>query len=322
MTITPEQIKFRSGKIGASSMGQAIGRGYGTSTRAELFHRMKGEMPPVVETMAMRTGNHMESQVLYEYNLQTGRNAVEFPETQVHPDEPRIICHCDGIVWLDEANGIADRLIEIKNVGHRMLPKWEQGVPEYYWVQGCGQSMLTGIKKVDFVAYFGGNDLKVFDVEYTDEDHAALYDGLKDFLCYIDNDEEPPHVIADLPNLDKYYEVTDESVQDNGISAKSDELVFLKNKVKVSKEDKDRMAELEFVIKEHMGGKTSLVNSAGIPIFTWKKGKDKEVVDWEKLCFWVLGQQSPAKPEDFERVKRDFTTTKTGNRTFLCKIKD
>ena len=316
MTITAEQIKFRSGKIGASSMGQAIGRGYGSRTRAELFHQMKGHMPPVVETMAMRVGNYMEDFVLKEYSLLTGRPAEEYPETQVHPDEPRIICHCDGIT------SDKTRLIEIKNVGHRMMQAWEQGVPEYYWVQGCGQSMLTGIKKVDFAAYFGGNDLKVFEVEYTDEDHAALYDGLKDFLCYMDNDEEPPHVIADLPNLDKYYEVTDESVQDNGVSAKSDELVFLKNKVKVSKEDKDRMAELEFVIKEHMGGKTSLVNSAGIPIFTWKKGKDKEVVDWDGVYNTIMEDGFGPAVNHLTRAVEKHTTTKTGNRTFLCKIKD
>ena len=331
MTITAEQIKFRSGKIGASSMGQAIGRGYGSRTRAELFHQMKGHMPPVVETMAMRVGNYMEDFVLKEYSLLTGRPAEEYPETQVHPDEPRIICHCDGIT------SDKTRLIEIKNVGHRMMRAWEQGVPEYYWVQGCGQSMLTGIKKVDFAAYFGGNDLKVFEVEYTDEDHAALYDGLKDFLCYMDNDEEPPHVIADLPNLDKYYEVTDEvkSTSSYGpndpitvieeIAPVAYRLAKLKAQSKPSQAIKDEMDECEFALKEHMGTAQMLVDGHdGTPLFTWKKGKDKAVVDWESVARAVY--DSPITENDIDLFiqanKEEFIVTKTGNRTFLCKIKD
>ena len=324
MTISPEQLKFRKGKIGASQYGQAIGRGYGSRTRAELFHQLKGNIPPVEETMAMRVGNYMENFILDEYTRKTGRATEEYPETQVHPDEPRIICHCDGIT------SDKTRLIEIKNVGHRMSAAWGQGVPEYYWVQGCGQSMLTGIKKVDFAAYFGGNELNVYEVEYTDEDHAALYDGLKDFLGYLDRDEEPPHVITDLPNLDKYYEVaTGKSVQgDKDIIAMAMRLAGMKQHLKPDPGMKENMELWEFSIKEHMKDADTLVNSDGEVIWTWKKSKDKEVVDWESLCYWVLGQESPVHPhlqlpkEVFQEAKARFTTTKPGNRTFLCKIKE
>ena len=317
MTITPEQLKFRKGKIGASQFGQAIGRGYGSRTRAELFHQMKGHMPPVVETMAMRVGNYMEDFVLKEYSLLTGRPAEEYPETQVHPDEPRIICHCDGIT------SDKTRLIEIKNVGHRMMQAWEQGVPEYYWVQGCGQSMLTGIKKVDFAAYFGGNDLKVFEVEYTDEDHAALYDGLKDFLCYMDNDEEPPHVIADLPNLDKYYEVKPDSVvADKATAIQACALAEMKTKAKLTAERKETMSLAEFDIKEYMGEHSTLVNEDGEILFTWKQGKGKKVVDWDGVYNTIMEDGFGPAVNHLTRAVEKHTTTKTGNRTFLCKIKD
>ena len=319
MTITAEQIKFRKGKIGASQFGQAIGHGYGSRTRAELFHQMKGHMPPIVETTAMRVGNFMEPFILEEYTLKTGRAAEEYPDTQVHPDEPRIICHCDGIT------SDKTRLIEIKNVGPRMASAWENGVPEYYWVQGCGQSMLTGIKKVDFAAYFGGNDVRVFEVEYTDEDHAALYDGLKDFLCYMDNDEEPPHVIADLPNLDKYYEVE----QDGCTEAKSDlakmclDYYNIKQDLKLDPNDKRVLEELEFTIKEAMGDYQTLNDTNGRQLFTWKQGKDKTVTDWEKVA-WEYARLSDSNfwEENLKAIICDHTTTKKGNRTFLCKIKE
>jgi predicted phage-related endonuclease len=178
MTITPEQIKFRRGKIGASQFGQAVGHGYGTKTRAELFHQMKGNMPPVEETMAMRVGNFMEGFIIDEYTRLTGRKGEEYPETQIHPDDPRIICHCDGITYTTAP----PRLIEVKNVGPHMKDAWARGVPDYVWVQACGQSMLTKIMDVDVVAYFGGNDLQVFELQFTVEDHTQLYDGFARLL--------------------------------------------------------------------------------------------------------------------------------------------
>ena len=316
MTITAEQIKFRKGKIGASQFGQAIGHGYGSRTRAELFHQMKGHMPPIVETTAMRVGNFMEPFILEEYTLKTGRAAEEYPDTQVHPDEPRIICHCDGIT------SDKTRLIEIKNVGPRMASAWEHGVPEYYWVQGCGQSMLTGIKKVDFAAYFGGNDVRVFEVEYTDEDHAALYDGLKDFLCYLDNDEEPPHVVADLPNLDKYYESSEESiVADDLTMANAMDFARYKNGKKIDPLEKEVMDGVEFQIKEYMGDKSTLVSEDGEVIWTWKQGKDKTVTDWEGVAA-KLAEQYNVDSLEYDGIVNRETTTKKGNRTFLCKIKE
>jgi predicted phage-related endonuclease len=316
MTITAEQIKFRKGKIGASQFGQAIGHGYGSRTRAELFHQMKGHMPPIVETTAMRVGNFMEPFILEEYTLKTGRAAEEYPDTQVHPDEPRIICHCDGIT------SDKTRLIEIKNVGPRMASAWEHGVPEYYWVQGCGQSMLTGIKKVDFAAYFGGNDVRVFEVEYTDEDHAALYDGLKDFLCYLDNDEEPPHVVADLPNLDKYYESSEESiVADDLTMANAMDFARYKNGKKIDPLEKEVMDGVEFQIKEYMGDKSTLVSEDGEVIWTWKQGKDKTVTDWEGVAA-KLAEQYNVDSLEYDGIVNGETTTKKGNRTFLCKIKE
>jgi predicted phage-related endonuclease len=316
MTITAEQIKFRKGKIGASQFGQAIGHGYGSRTRAELFHQMKGHMPPIVETTAMRVGNFMEPFILEEYTLKTGRAAEEYPDTQVHPDEPRIICHCDGIT------SDKTRLIEIKNVGPRMASAWEHGVPEYYWVQGCGQSMLTGIKKVDFAAYFGGNDVRVFEVEYTDEDHAALYDGLKDFLRYMDNNEEPPHVVADLPNLDKYYESSEESiVADDLTMANAMDFARYKNGKKIDPLEKEVMDGVEFQIKEYMGDKSTLVSEDGEVIWTWKQGKDKTVTDWKGVAAKLAEQYNVDSLELYAIVYGE-TTTKKGNRTFLCKIKE
>jgi hypothetical protein len=186
--------------------------------------------------------------------------------------------------------------------------------------------MLTGIKKVDFAAYFGGNDVRVFEVEYTDEDHAALYDGLKDFLCYMDNDEEPPHVVADLPNLDKYYAVTDTpscSIRDKTGNLLPHIELFRKIKLdaKLSRERKEQLEESEFYIKEFMGTSQNLIDENGETIFTWKQGKDKKTTDWQGVAA-KLAEQYSVDPLELYAIVYGETTTKKGNRTFLCKIKE
>jgi predicted phage-related endonuclease len=328
MTITPEQIAFRKGKIGASQFGQAVGRGYGKRTRAELYHSIQGTVPQMGDSMAARVGNFMEGFILKEYTLKTGRDAHDFPATQIHPDEPRIICHCDGITT-DKT-----RLIEVKNVGPHMKSAWIDGPPQYVWVQACGQSMLTGIKAVDVVAYFGGNDLEVYELSFTDIDHSTLFDGLMDFLGYLDSNEPPPNTVLDLHNLDLYYTCKDTAIAaDNDREAQAVLLASLKKKYKLTAEDKETMELLEFNVKEYMGENSVLTSESGTPLFTWKQSKDKVVTDWEAVTNALYAAMAVAtkgmEGVDDNYVKHLFdlsvasnTTTKKGSRTFLCKIKE
>lgn len=322
MTITPEQLNFRRGKIGASEMAQAVGRGWGGKTRAHLYHKLKGNIERDPETISQRVGNHMEPLILREYERATGRDAMEFPETQVHPDEPRIICHCDG----KTVNAVPERLIEIKNVGPHMKQGWSEGPPEYVRIQACGQSMLTGIKRVDVAAYFGGNDLSVFELEFKASDHAKLYDALKDFLGFVDRNEEPPHVQADLPFLGSYYEDSGDSIEANTeILVTASRLAQLKSKLTADKDYKEVMDSLEFKIKEYMGEHSTLMNRDGDVIWTWKANKDKKVVDWEAVAFELATMMDVLEDRDVHvkllpTYAARHTTTKKGSRVFKCKI--
>ena len=320
MTITAEQIKFRKGKIGASSMAQAVGYGYGGKTRAALFHSMKGNTQPDPESIAMRVGNFMEAFILDEYNRSTDRGGIEYPQTQVHSDEPRLICHCDGIT----TKTTTPRLIEIKNVGPHMKDAWRDGVPKYVHIQACGQSMLTEIAKVDVVAYFGGSDLKVYELEFDPLDHALLYDNLKDFLSYLDKDEAPPHVQADLPMLASYFGYKDEAIEaDDAIIADAVLLAKLKRDSKVCTTDKLTSDELEYRIKEYMQDKAYLINKEGVPLFTWKQGKEKTTIDWEAVArkLWITWHSNNFNDPEWLNACQSNTTTKSGSRSFLCKIK-
>ena len=145
MTITPEQLAFKKGKIGGSQSASCLGYNK-FSTPAQECHRMWCNMPAFVDTTATRVGSAMEPTILHEYNVLNGYNAVPYEDTLVHTDEPRIIAHCDA---KDHKRNV---LIEIKNVGPRMKDHWKAGAPDYVRIQACHQSMLDETPDVDIVA--------------------------------------------------------------------------------------------------------------------------------------------------------------------------
>jgi hypothetical protein len=106
----------------------------------------------------------------------------------------------------------------------------------------------------------------------------------------------------------------------DGIIAEATLLAKLKKESKVTADDKAAIDELEFKVKEFMGDKSVLHDNAGNPLFTWKRGKGKEVVDWEGLAMQLF-QKHSFQPVTIEEYKKAHTTTKTATRTFLCKIK-
>ena len=320
MTITPEQLKFRKGKIGASDYANALGRGYYKSP-AYLYHQLTsdGEGYQTEETLAMRVGTHMESLILREYNRQTGYEAVPYGDTLVHPDEGRLICHCDG-----KEIG-RDILVEIKNVGPRMKSAWEDGPPEYVVIQACGQSMLDGCARVDIVAYFGGNDLKVFEFTFSKSDWATLYDGLCNFLGYVDRKEEPPVSTIDLPFLKEYYHDEGTSIQAPfQVKNACEFLAEIKKADKALKESlKIGTTEAEFLIQAFMKENSILLDDDGVVLYTWKSSKPKEVVDWEGVAKHFANEINRENGGSFytDNTIKNNAFTKQGSRRFLNKIK-
>ena len=312
--ITEEQRLFRRGKIGASSAGACLGHSP-YSTPAQEFEIINGNLDGPKETTAMRVGSHMEAQILHEYNL-LGFNAVPYEETIVHPDEPRLICHCDG------KDHDRDVLVEIKNVGPNAKSSWALGPPPHVKIQACMQSMLDQTPRVDIVGYFGGNDLRIYDETYTDADWGQLYDALIDFLGYVDRGERPPLGKADLPLLDKMFQDDGRSVQATpAIESYARNLHKHKSRLKATKDQMGHMEEAEFEIKRFLGANSTLVSREGEVLYTWKAGKAKKVVDWEAVARNVF-ENGNFHNKEIKKYVDAHTTTKEASRRFLCKLKE
>ena len=316
MTITAEQKKFKKGKVGASQSASCLNRNrFGSA--AQEYMRMQGNMPDIVDTTAIRVGSAMEPTILHEYNVLNGYNAVPYPETLVHSDEPRIIAHCDG---KDHKRNV---LVEIKNVGPRMKDEWKDDAPEYVKIQACHQSMLDQTPRVDIVAYFGGNDMRIYKQEFTEADWGSLYDGLKDFLDYVDRDECPPVTKADLPFLKYFYDDSGTTVQATPIIENyARNLHRDKIRIKPQEDVTAHIEEAEFEIQKFMGTNSTLVSREDDILYTWKAGKDKATTDWKAIAEYLWNfKEKPWHGYTWDEAVSHFSDIKKGSRRFLCKLK-
>jgi predicted phage-related endonuclease len=326
MTITAEQKQFRHGKIGASDFATAIGLNPYNSA-AWLYHKLRGEVSWDGETIATRAGTVMEPLIAEAYTEKTGRSCEEYGDTLIHPTEPRIICHCDyKTTGLDE-----DRLVEIKNVGPRMHGSWDDGPPDYVRVQACGQSMLDQTPGVDIAAYFGGNDVRVYELYFSPSDWEFLDNKLQEFLAYVDREEEPPLTKADLPFLSKYYvdnNTTAIATKDVEIAARR--LREIKKNVKADdKEAADLIDGYTMQVQEFMKESSILLDNDGKPMYTWKATKPSSKIDWESVANETkeyLYSEPVAMFTDqvdawFAGIVKKHTKTTPGSRKFICKIK-
>ena len=170
--ITEEQKQFKRGKIEASQVAAAIGISP-FQTPAELAMELLGRVRPPEENAAMRGGNIMEPAIAQLYMDQEKVQIHLCSETYVHPHFDWLIAHPD--YYYNDENEIKPIcLIEIKNVGARQRFRWADGVPVHVVAQCVLQSLLTGINRVEVVAYFGGNDLEIYPLDITAKQQESL----------------------------------------------------------------------------------------------------------------------------------------------------
>jgi len=303
--ITPEQIEFRKGKLGGSDVGSALGLSP-WKTPAQLAAQILGHTEGFSDSIAARVGNYMESHIAEEYQiiaLCTGndwRKITEYSNTLVHPDYPWLICHPDYVVT---DNDFAEfiKLVEIKNVGHRVSHHWgaegdEHGVPPYVVAQCAVQTLLNSynedhvdrgtILPVDVCAYFGGNDLRIYELNFTQEDLDQVLDKLIEFWSYVEKGEYPPVQAGDSKFMAELFPQSNKNPTEADVNIEKlcTDLRLAKDRKKVSEDDIDY---LEARIKQEMGDHDAFTYHGSI-LATWKNSKVSKKTDvpasYERLC--------------------------------------
>lgn len=182
MTITAEQLKTR--QVGGSMVSTILGLNpykHPEELRLEILGRLApdidGTEAPIV------AGNIFESGIREYYAARTGRVVHQVHRTVTNDRYPWLTCHLDGEVKIEKPK----RGIEIKNVGYGGAKVWGKaedganGVPEWYLPQVLTYQLVTGWPLWDVAAYFGGPDLRVYEIERDDEFEQLIVESTHDF---------------------------------------------------------------------------------------------------------------------------------------------
>jgi putative phage-type endonuclease len=183
--LTPEQLSRR--KIGGSDVATILGLNP-FKTELELYFEKTGVIPPedLSENEAVAAGNLLEDGIadLAAWHLaRIWNKPVKLRRcnlTLSHPKYDWLTVHIDRDVQGE------DRGVEIKNVGYYAARWWgqnqaEDGVPEYHKPQVHTYLLVKGYPAWTVAGYFGGRDLRVYDLERSREWDELIVESTHDF---------------------------------------------------------------------------------------------------------------------------------------------
>lgn len=168
----------RTGYLGGSDMAAILGIDP-FKTRLHVYLAAIGEAAQQDETDAMAFGTMMEAPIADLLAHKTGREVLEATHQVVHPEHDFLRARVDR--QFDNEHGI-----EIKNVGRGMSRHWGPsgdplGVAEHYLPQVHYYMALGGYQRFTVAAYFGGADLRTYEVERDDELSGLIIDSAVEF---------------------------------------------------------------------------------------------------------------------------------------------
>jgi putative phage-type endonuclease len=159
----PQWLDERKNGISASECAAACGVSEYQTPR-ELYHRKRGELPPIEENRAMRLGRKMESVIADEFELEAGMKIQDRqPGLFRHAEFNWILATPDGILTPTE-------LIEVKKMNERRAEKslgeqYTDQVP-YEWNAQCQQQMFVMNASIVWMPVLvGSDDFRVYVVE-------------------------------------------------------------------------------------------------------------------------------------------------------------
>lgn len=186
MMLTAEQLQNR--KIGGSDVATILGLNP-YKTAEELRLEILGRLPGFEGNEATEAGEIMEEGIRQLYAKRTGREVRRSHVTLAHPKYDWLTCHIDGRI-VGEKRGL-----ECKNIHWRMARYWgaegSDEVAEYYLPQVHTYLLVMDFPVWDVAAFFGGSDLRVYEVQRLKEWDDIVVEATHDFWYR--------HVLEDVP---------------------------------------------------------------------------------------------------------------------------
>jgi putative phage-type endonuclease len=204
--LTTEQQAVRATGWGASEAAAVIGRSrYGSPIEAVLKKRGVAKHET---SEPMKWGNRLESVVLDAYEEEMQKTVLRSNSVGVLRSNkfPHVLCTPDAL----DVTGLihpktfdpaapyawAHRTVQAKTCRFADRHEWgNQGtdaVPDEYFIQVQVEMGVLGLKEADLPVLFGGNDFRVFHVEFSQELFESIADRLeRAWRDYIEGDSLP-----------------------------------------------------------------------------------------------------------------------------------
>jgi putative phage-type endonuclease len=185
---TPEWFAARQTGIGASEIAVAAGLSP-YQTPLELYHRKRGELPPIEDNDAMRLGRLLEPVVKSEFTTRTGIVLAD-PEPPMyrHAKHDPIVATPDGII--DDMT-----IFEAKTASWRMKQFWgdesSDFVPDQYLCQINAQMAVMDAAVCHLAVLFDGSALKTYKVMRNDQLIKHLIAAALELWERIENGDPP-----------------------------------------------------------------------------------------------------------------------------------
>lgn len=310
-----EWLQLRKAGLGGSDAAAVLGLSRWTSS-FNLWLDKTGQAPDDDNSSTrLRAGNHLESFVIAEAELATpGLHVDHAPYMLAHPDHPILFADIDGAASLDSRRRRGG--FEAKTAETTMGHHWSDGVPAYYETQVFHYLAVTGWDWWIVGVLIGFGRLEVHVVERDDEIIEALVAAELAWWQRHIIEGEPPVVDGSRAATEALALI--EARAGAVRTLDPDEFADLEELYAQLAHDKAVMADASAGedlaknrVRQLMGEHTELADPDGRTWATWRRSKDKTVVDYQaaaERAAFALGVP-------LAELLDQHTTTKPGPRT-------
>lgn len=273
----------------------------------------KGLAEPVEENQAMKMGKMLEPTILQLYqdaNPDHKLVYVDGYELITNESFPRLGASLDG--W-DETEKCP---VDSKNIGF-VTDEWGDAgsdkIPDHYRVQLHVQMAVTGATHAKLAVLFHGQDFRIYVIDRDEDLLKRINDNAEKFWTENVIGDVQPEVCGDSESTnyikEKYKKDDGKAIEPTKeILENVVKYVALKNKIGALEEECEMYANR---IKAAMGDAAVVTG-----VCTWKNNKDSVTTDWKAIAEHFKGS------EDFDKIVKEHSSTKPGNRPLKITMKN
>lgn len=182
---TPDWVAARSRRIGGSEIAAVLGLSPFESYFG-LWHRKRGTLGPIEDNLLLRMGRRMEPVIADEYEFQHPELELCTCPTYVNRSRPWQLISPDRIAYDRETGEWVPVEIKHPHGSEEWGRTGTDEIPIYYRCQVLQAMDVLEIDRHLLVAYFGGDDMRSYEIRYDEREAVILRRRGEEFIAHLD----------------------------------------------------------------------------------------------------------------------------------------